>query len=84
MHRNWELIRLILEYVEKQGNGNLLPMPVLASHPPKTVSYHVRLCDEAGYLAAKILTDLSDYTEYGIGELTWVGHDTLDRLRACN
>ena len=75
---------MILEYVEEQGNGKKLSMPVLASHLPKTVSYHVRLCDEAGYLTAKILTELSDYTEYEIGELTWVGHDTLDRLRACN
>ena len=82
MRRNWELIRLILEYVEEKGNGTLLLMPVLDDHPPKQVSYHVRLCQEADYLNVKVLSEQSTYIEYGIGELTWAGHDALDRLRS--
>ena len=84
MRRNCELIRLILEYVEEKGNGKLLPMPVLSDHPPKQVSYHVRLCEEAGYLKVKVLSEQSAYIEYEIGELTWVGHDILEQLRTCN
>ena len=84
MRRNWELIRLLLEYVEEKGNGKCLLMPVLPDHPPKQVSYHVRLCDEAGYLKVKVLTEQSAYIEYEIGELTWDGHNALERLRTVN
>ena len=84
MHRNWELIRLILEHVEGQGNGKWLPMPLLDDHLPKAVSYHVRLCNEAGFFNVQVLSELAAYKMYEIGELTWVGHDILERLRTCN
>ncbi|MDE0534346.1 MAG: DUF2513 domain-containing protein [Albidovulum sp.] len=81
MKRQMKLIFQILKYAEANvHNGEPAPMPEFDEYSRSEVEYHVKLCDQAGYI---------DYIHGGgkrkapvsIENLTWAGHDALDRMR---
>ena len=74
MKRYKRLIRTILSYVECHGNeeGGLAP-PEVSGFTPVQVQYHIKLCEQAGYIETQ-----SGYPR----SLTWSGHDALDAMRA--
>ena len=75
MRRNLQLIMRILEAVEAlpaDPTRGLSPFTI-KDFPEEEVLYHVRLCEQA------------DFVKMGdqpfIRELTWTGHEMLERLR---
>ena len=81
MKRNMDLIRLILLEIEEQA---AFPIDRLTidGYTMKEVAYHCRLLHQHGFV--------DDYREeygddelvdFGVGELTWEGHEYLDTVR---
>ena len=75
MKRDLQLIKQILKYAECNGPGErgFLFHPEVPGYSNEAVEYHVRLCGDAGY----VRTNSTGH----ILELTWDGHEALDRLR---
>lgn len=86
MKREWQLIREILEYVERTlrpehvGRGLSVPKPEAfgSGYAEEEIEYHVQLCAEAGYL------NLMPLMGTRIKSLTWAGHNKLDEMRVSN
>ena len=80
MKRHMKLIFKILEYVEThKTNGNNVPVPEFDDYERSEVEYHVKLCEEAGYVDTVVIN--KDGPPQQIRRLTWSGHDELDRMR---
>ena len=76
MRRNMLLIRLILEGVEAlpaDPKRGFSPFSI-EGFPDEALRYHARLCEQAGLV-------VMGRTPH-IRELTWTGHELLDKLRA--
>ena len=81
MKRDMELIRKILCYVEKNATCTMpVRLPSFDSHSAEAVEYHVKLCEQAGYLELHH-PELMD-EELGILCLTWDGHERLTAFSA--
>lgn len=88
MKRDIQLIREILTYVRDNANScDLLVVPnnkELRSrflHGDHVIHYHVELCVQAGFLSVEetgIDAPGTRISEYGIIDLTWLGHEYLD------
>ncbi len=76
MKRYMQLILEILKYTERYGNGKELSLPEVEGYTPDQVNYHVKLCEEAGYLDDIFVISPG---RYEIGRLTWQGHEFLDK-----
>ncbi len=81
MNLEAKLIRWVMEFSAANcGNGELgfVNVPDHPSYCPKTVHYHVGICDEAGYIETTDLT-VHDYPykRYGICRVTLEGHRFL-------
>ena len=74
MKRDMGLIKQILKFVEREAPGEhgILFAPDIQGFTGEQVEYHVSLCFQAGYVAM-----FSGHIE----NLTWLGHNELDRLR---
>ena len=83
MRRKMRLIHRLLEYVEMSETENLLPVPEIDDYTEAQVHYHIRLCEAAGYLIAAQPHYATERPKRfgGIAELTWEGHETLERMR---
>ena len=82
MRREMGLIRRLLEYVETSETEDPLPMPEMQGCTRAQVQYHVRLCEEAGYLTTVRTLKPQGPGRFGdIARLTWEGHEALDRMR---
>ena len=68
-----------LRYVEDKGNGEPLFCPEIPEYTPVQISYHVGLCDEAGYL--HIIRSQHTKRPHRIISLTWEGHEFLKHNR---
>ena len=88
MKRDIQLILDILTYVQDNANScDLLVVPnnkKLQSrflHGEHVIHYHVELCVQAGFLSVEetgIDTPGTRISEYGIIDLTWLGHEYLE------
>ena len=79
MRRYMKLIFKILEYTEtSKQNGGQLQLPEFEEYTNEQVNYHARLCRDAGYIN---LDTNRGHQNIGIIELTWQGHEELDRMR---
>ena len=80
MKRNMDLIRRILEFLEgcdhehRPRLDGFMPTAEDIPFSDIEVSYHIRLCREAGFVR------MTDKTAQ-LKELTWAGHEMLDQLR---
>ncbi len=83
MKRDMELIYLILAYAEEHGdlNNRKRCVPNFDEYDPDYIDYHVRLCEEAGYLKASWP---SGNRRGHVQRLTWQGHEALDASRTRN
>ena len=83
MRRSMKLICKLLEYAEEMTDGfTAVKPPEFNDYSGIEVSYHIRLCDEAGYMAkANHLLPKGDHDRYMIVSLTWQGHEALDAMR---
>ena len=83
MKRYTRLIRKLLEYAEQQKTPGFFPAPECSEFSWQVVHYHIGLCLQAGYLTAQnIAAGEEPAPRYEIGNLTWQGHEALDKLRA--
>ncbi len=83
MKRNMCLIRCILEYAESNATGVRIPAPDIRGFTEAEVHYHMGLCDQAGYLNVESAgANPGGPAYYVILNLTWSGHEVLEKLRA--
>ena len=82
--RKTVLIGKLLEWSECHADGELTPPPPeISGYSEKEVHYHIGLCDEAGLLYVQKRTMAGQEGErYQILNLTWSGHNELDRRRS--
>lgn len=69
------LIRQLLEYVECHGTGRPMYPPEIEGYTDEQVEYHIRLCDQAGFVMT------SPNARHAITQLTYEGHRALRRFR---
>ena len=82
MKRDMSLIRKLLEYVEAQTDGRYHDAPGCLDFAQESVHYHIGLCGQAGFLEVrKISGGEEPLARYELRNLTWAGHESLDRLR---
>ena len=78
MKRKMTLIYKILEWTESHADGDPKTPPEIQGYQDAEINYHIGLCIQAGYLEANYRP--IDRT-YRIINLTWDGHEALDRHR---
>ena len=79
MYRYMDLIKKILEYTVCHGDGRELALPEIHGHSPEEVRYHVKLCEEAGYLDISVSESTAQVLF--IVRITWQGHEFLESKR---
>ena len=85
MKRDMELIRKILftiedKYVDVWLHSDDIPMD---GYDLETISYHCAILHEAALLSEYKAQYASDHLYYfGVGRLTWEGHELLDKIRS--
>ncbi|MDE0330126.1 MAG: DUF2513 domain-containing protein [Anaerolineaceae bacterium] len=83
-----DLILRLLEYAEDNETYEPIAAPRFDDCDTREIHYHLRLCQEAGYLRVKKHPWTGaphanpKYTRYNIVELTWAGHEALEAMRA--
>lgn len=81
MKRDWELIRQILLKLEQKSDTRSVVHPNQC-YDEETVSYHLRLLDQAGLIEATCGAH-HNAPVFCLGRnLTWAGHELLDAIRA--
>jgi hypothetical protein len=83
MKRDLELVRKLLFLFEEKPGSNLVEVPEIPGYDEWTVKYHLVLLYDAGYLRCEpVKSTSSDRVIYVLPfELTWDGHEFLDKIR---
>ncbi|MCY4576031.1 MAG: DUF2513 domain-containing protein [Chloroflexi bacterium] len=82
MKREMNLIKDLLEHVERTWRGGWINPPEIAGNSECAIMYHAGLCEQAGFLEAKVISGSEEpYKHYVLGSLTWAGHEMLETLR---
>lgn len=78
MERNIDLCRKILLEIEKNDTGRPISNLKIENHSLKETKYHCKMLYEE-----KLITNYRNYLHdnFAVGELTWAGHDFLDKIR---
>lgn len=82
MKRDMDLVRLILLKVEKEYKDGFLFNIRIDGYDSCMVSNHCKLLYEAGFISdyqSKYADD--ELCSFIVGDLTWYGHDFLDKIR---
>ncbi|EGR1226405.1 DUF2513 domain-containing protein [Vibrio parahaemolyticus] len=84
MKRNFELIRELLFYFENKEDSQMVETPEIPEFDDLVINYHCRLLFDAGFLRCEaIRSSTSDRVIRVVCfELTWEGHEFLDRIRS--
>ena len=83
MNRDKELILKILRYVRDNADGKRdIPPPDVNGYEACVVSYHVRLCWQAGFLELVTKRDGTPI-DSRLRALTWDGHNHLEENPDC-
>lgn len=82
MNRDMELVRLILLKIEEEYRSTTIYNLKISGYDMETVAYHCKILKEAG-LISDYVAQYADNSlwRFGIGSLTWEGHDFLDKIR---
>jgi hypothetical protein len=83
MKRDMELIRKILFAIEEQYVDVALYDLEIEGYDQKTIAYHCRILHDANFISdynAEFAGD--ELCSFGIGSLTWEGHEFLDKIRS--
>jgi hypothetical protein len=85
MRRDWELIRNILQELERaDASARGVDDTAFTGYPPDVVAYHFHILHQAGLLEAKCVEN-NEGVLFGWAErLTWNGHELLDYVRHKN
>ena len=82
MKRDMDIIRKVLLAIEEQYNDVVLYDLEIDGLDMKTIAYHCNLLYEAGFIDdfEGNYAENEIYT-FGVGSLTWDGHEFLDKIR---
>ena len=82
MKRDMELCRKILFAIEEQYVDTALHNLKIPEYTMEQVAYHCKIVKEAGLITNyKALFASNHIVGFGVGSLTWEGHDFLDKIR---
>lgn len=82
MKRDMELCRKILFAIEEQYVDTALHNLQIPKYTMEQVAYHCKILKEAGLITNyKALFASNHIVGFGVGSLTWEGHDFLDKIR---
>src|SRR4029077_1471494 len=82
MKRDFFLIRKMLMAVEEAPPGAVIQNFPYDDTDARTITEHVKLLKEGGFLDADIISQLgSSDSFYIVTRLTWKGHEFLDNLK---
>lgn len=82
MKRDMELCRKILFAIEEQYVDVALCNLKIEDYSTEELAYHCKLLYDAGLIAdCKIKYADGHVWTFGVGSLTWEGHDFLDKIR---
>ena len=78
MERSKNIIFQVLKWAEENATGRAKDVDLEIA--PDRLHYHIRLCQEAGFLRTQAVRGTDDM-QYQIIDLTWAGHNALDKLK---
>ena len=82
MKGDMELCRKILFAIEEQYVDTALHNLKIPEYTMEQVAYHCKILKEAGLITNyKALFASNHIVGFGVGSLTWEGHDFLDKIR---
>lgn len=82
MQRDMDLCRLILFKIEKEYKSTALFNLSIDGYDMDLVAYHCGLLADAGLVTSYEPVYASDHIySFGVGALTWKGHEFLDMIR---
>ena len=81
MKRDLDLIRKIIIYIEAKPDDHNLDPVEIAGYSRETVSYHLGLLADAGYVEA-VNFGGEDQQAWFVKTLTWEGHNFADLLKS--
>lgn len=82
MKRDMELCRKILFTIEEKYVDSALYNLEIEGYTPEQVSYNAGLLHEAGLISSYAVQNADNHLYmFGVGHLTWEGHDFLDKIR---
>lgn len=83
MKRNMDLIRKILVKIEDTVDNAIVYNPEIEGYSNEQISYHCSILYEGGYISKYgSLEGSGEIEDFGVGRLTWEGHDLLDKIRS--
>ncbi len=84
MNRDFELIRSLLFLFESKSDSTMLEHPEMDGFTDSQIAYHFRLLNDAGLLRCEPITSSTSNRVIRVlpFELTWEGHEFLDKIRA--
>lgn len=83
MKRDWELVRRILIAVEElESRRQQVDHHSFPGSSEEDVSYHIYIMKEAGLVKAVCSSELGGRRNCWANELTWEGHEFLDKIRS--
>lgn len=83
MKRDWDTIREILIATESLEPNKTICLSDFDDERAFSISYHVKLLDEAGIISATLSQALGrGPTQFFINRLTWEGHEFLDSIKS--
>ena len=82
MKRDMDIIRKVLLAVEEQYVDVAIHDLKVDDADRKTLAYHCKILHEGGYLSDyKAQFAGNEIYSFGVGSLTWEGHEFLDKIR---
>lgn len=83
MKRDWELVRRILNTIEElDSHLHQVSSNDFLDYDEKIVWQHIYLLEQAGLVKAQCIQPLSGARSCSATELTWEGHEFLDKIRS--
>lgn len=83
MKRDWELVREILLAVEAlESHRQMIRSSSIDGYDPEIAAYHIHMLIQAGLLDGLCSQATSGPRQCYGRELTWEGHEFLDRIRS--
>ena len=83
MKRDWELVRKILMEVEAlESSRQMLRSSAIEGYDSDLSAYHIHMLIEAGLIDGKCGKSLNGPRDCWANELTWAGHEFLDKIRS--
>lgn len=82
MKRDMDIIRKVLLHIEENYEDTALYNIEIDNLDMKTIAYHCKILHDAGYISdykGQFYDD--EIGEFGVGSLTWEGHEFLDKIR---